>query len=1460
MSDYCCSDFYTHSELNTTNIMGVVNTLKFTPYDYSRREYIVRGDYCRNIFSDKVRKRTLKRKNRRKEKQGKTSTEVNFLRGAKPYNFSLDEGYFMQSDDCSEGLFSLDKIATRDNMWNMLESMILFYEDVTRSISARQVTLSCLRMVKMVCHGSLINKVIDSAHFKHVLSTIEDEVQGTFEAGLDKFRSVIDFAADFKKTELYKKVYKLCMYVLTFSIFENCGISFSTFGYNLFEEEVLKKKYHSRPKFLFALMDSLSFLMKKGLQILQTGRVDAIFHSGETYTKWFDDVQDIRRKSKLLCNPEAHGFNEFSYRQDLDSAIERGESIRIATEGNSPIEKRTVLSLLNELKSIKCDMCTKSAARDRRPEPFSILICGGSGIGKSTLKDLLRLHFAKVENLDWNDIFCFTKNPTAKFWDGYTTSQWCVVLDDIAFMAPRIAANGDPSCMEFLQIINAVPYCPDQAALEDKGRTPLRARLVIGTTNTENLNSHYYFACPSAAQRRFPFILVATPKPEYVNADGMLDPALTPAPKPRKYPNLWNFVVKKVQPRPHGMSQYQAETIVLLETDDVNVFIDWYTTAILAFKASQLAVEESVQNMRSVTLCTTCYKIQCVCQVESKHMTSESYNTAVHPTWYCQVCHRYDCVCQLQTLSSAVSRTASLLVQSCNFVNNMMLAIGTFIFFHDIVLLLVDFSIPVVSEWFLSMQQMFMRRFMGAILQRQRERLQQMGEYLRNRYNPAYAIAAFSVVYVLYKVTKLTQPELQGATDDVGYIPVAREKERENVWYKNDFELSSFHLNPVITSSKGINQPDFIKLVGRNVARARIRNTPTDTNSFNMFCLTGSYYMTNNHHFDALLGAHRLDVIFQVSKDGVTRNQHMFITEKQLFRYEEHDMVILHLPNIPPKKGLRQFLPDTLKDCRNNGFYVMRNLDGEMVNPSVTRITSAASDRIPNFTGSLWGGMCDRITSKGDCGSPLFAKTGMGYILIGMHVLGNGLTHNVGAISISKSWVDSMLPDLIVQQGCPLLEAPSAKGVIGDLHYKSVFRYIDKGSAEVYGSFVGTRGAGRSHVMVTPMAHYLTRYDYKIKYGPPVMNGYEPWRIAALECTQPKVRFDNDLIAECVDSFVNDILVSDVDLSSLHVYDNFTAINGAASVAYVEKINRNTSAGFPWRKSKKYFLKSIPPKHDLMEPVEVDKEIMDRVEEMYNIYLGGQRVMPVFVAHLKDEATSFEKIKKKKTRVFAGAPFDWTILVRKFFLSSIRLIQNNRFPFESGPGTVAQSYEWHEIYTHLTVFGTDRIGAGDYKSFDKSMSSIFILAAFRILITLAMKSGNFTEMDERVMWGIAHDVAFPVMDFNGDVVQFFGSNPSGHPLTVIINGLVNSLYFRYVYFALNPQHEVRTFKQKVRLITYGDDNIFGVCASAPWFNHTTISGALAECGVVYTMADKEAESIPYINISDATFFEKILAL
>jgi hypothetical protein len=295
--------------------------------------------------------------------------------------------------------------------------------------------------------------------------------------------------------------------------------------------------------------------------------------------------------------------------------------------------------------------------------------------------------------------------------------------------------------------------------------------------------------------------------------------------------------------------------------------------------------------------------------------------------------------------------------------------------------------------------------------------------------------------------------------------------------------------------------------------------------------------------------------------------------------------------------------------------------------------------------------------------------------------------------------------------------------------------------------------------------------------------------------------------------------------------------------------------GHPWHGPKKRHLEPYVTE-DYPEGVQFSEEIRARVAEIKSLYAEGKRAYPVFTAHLKDEAVPQAKIDAKKTRVFTGAPVDWSIVVRSRTLAFIRLLQKNKLVFEAAPGTVAQSIEWTQFYDYLTAHGKDQIIAGDYSKFDKHMIPALVIAAYKVIANVYRAAG-FSEEELRDLACIALDTAFPLTNVNGDIIEFNGTNPSGHPCTVIVNSIVNSLYMRYAFCELNP--EERTcwkFKEVVNLLTYGDDNGAGVSKRTPWFNHTAVQKTLATIGVGYTMADKDAVSRPYITIEECSFLKR----
>jgi hypothetical protein len=170
-------------------------------------------------------------------------------------------------------------------------------------------------------------------------------------------------------------------------------------------------------------------------------------------------------------------------------------------------------------------------------------------------------------------------------------------------------------------------------------------------------------------------------------------------------------------------------------------------------------------------------------------------------------------------------------------------------------------------------------------------------------------------------------------------------------------------------------------------------------------------------------------------------------------------------------------------------------------------------------------------------------------------------------------------------------------------------------------------------------------------------------------------------------------------------------------------------------------------------------------------------------------------------------------------------------------------------------FGEDRILAGDYSKYDLRMPAQVMFAAFRIMIDVAILCG-YSDDDVKIMQGIATDICYPVMAYNGDLIQHIGSNPSGQNLTVYINSIVNSLLFRCAFYNLKGLQTKMHFRDICKLMTYGDDVKGSVKKGHDDFNHLYVAKFFAEHDMKFTMPDKESIPTPFMKDCDADFLKR----
>lgn len=308
-------------------------------------------------------------------------------------------------------------------------------------------------------------------YWKDMRSHVEAQVDMTPQAADDfdfhannpfrRVREVFNNWERVKESPIVHKLHKFGLYILTLGLLDNCKITFGNLNYTKYEEKVIRNTHRPGLSMIECFLDTTLFVCERGYHYFMTGDPNVLLHSGSSYESWMCVAQRLVREAQFLHNPEPHGVNKFKFLNELKDSIERGEGIVKFTAKLEKAEKLMLQKLLNDLKLIESDQLTKSEAQRPRKDPFGVLLHGASKICKSQLTQIMIYHYAKVFGLPPGPEYIYTRCPKDEFWSGFNSTQWCIIMDDIAFMKPGMEM--DPSLIEMLQVKNSVPYVPPQA-------------------------------------------------------------------------------------------------------------------------------------------------------------------------------------------------------------------------------------------------------------------------------------------------------------------------------------------------------------------------------------------------------------------------------------------------------------------------------------------------------------------------------------------------------------------------------------------------------------------------------------------------------------------------------------------------------------------------------------------------------------------------------------------------------------------------------------------------------------------------------------------------------------------------------------------------------------------------------------------------------------------------------------
>lgn len=311
------------------------------------------------------------------------------------------------------------------------------------------------------------------------------------------------------------------------------------------------------------------------------------------------------------------------------------------------------------------------------------------------------------------------------------------------------------------------------------------------------------------------------------------------------------------------------------------------------------------------------------------------------------------------------------------------------------------------------------------------------------------------------------------------------------------------------------------------------------------------------------------------------------------------------------------------------------------------------------------------------------------------------------------------------------------------------------------------------------------------------------------------------------------------------------AVAGSPISEYIDGIKRQSSPGYPHCFNKK---SEFPGKTTWFgrDEWEFSEEIRQMVEERIELAKRGIRYPTIWSDTLKDERRPIEKVDALKTRVFAAGPMDFTIAFRMYFLGFIAHIMENRITNEQSLGTNPFGADWRKTAKKLSRFG-DKVFAGDFSQFDGTLNSCIMKEFAQVANSFYGDGEENARIRETLMLEIFNSIHL----CDGKFIQLTHSQPSGNPLTTVLNSFYNSVSMRIAYYRCFDG-KAPAFSDNVSMVSYGDDNVINFSDQvADRFNQNTVTQAYATFGMIYTDESKSTGEIaPWRKLSEVNYLKR----
>nr|ULR75443.1 MAG: polyprotein [Exitianus capicola iflavirus 2] len=593
------------------------------------------------------------------------------------------------------------------------------------------------------------------------------------------------------------------------------------------------------------------------------------------------------------------------------------------------------------------------------------------------------------------------------------------------------------------------------------------------------------------------------------------------------------------------------------------------------------------------------------------------------------------------------------------------------------------------------------------------------------------------------------------------------------------------------------------------------------------------------------------------------------ITDFRHVRISESAFICLVLPDyVPYFKDIRNlFIPATLSSNIPSNCKVFEHLDKRGTTVHSLPLSFRRTLVIPNgkYPDTKLEVVYEYpLSQAGLCGSIVATTMNTSSPIIGIHVAGTKDGKWGFAEPICKETIMAITQDIVA--GRPVDFVEPQLGPVQNSKLKFDFNVLN----------CGTVSNKLMHHAPRESKHCFTECVNEINpvtYDFPLLNDKDP-RIAndpfspmligcSFHCMTP-MPFKIQILERAVEYYKNVILSSVTPLRpNVGKLDVETAVMGFHGLEHYDSLEFSTSEGYPLvadrpaGASDKRWLFDLTEIQTGWKLNSINPKLVGIMETKEKMRERGIVPCTVFTDCLKDQKLPKEKVLQPgKTRIFSISPVDFTIQCRQYFMDFAVAYQEARFKADHAIGIDCNSLEWTSLATNLLNI-SNNIVVADYTKFGPTLMSLCVHKAFEIIIDWYKFNGDESEINELVRWCMCEETKFSYHLMLNLIYKVQCGSPSGHPLTTIINSIVNCLYVLYSF--LESGFTTKEYHDNVKLITYGDDLIMSVSDDfISKFNCEVMSQVLWKYGIKLTDASKTGQIVVSRSLldPDVTFLKR----